>query len=89
MRSGHNFPAWHVFRANASEVEFETSPVSPQRKKVIVTGCYDCFHSGHVRFFEEASALGDLYVVVGRDARHLRRQNRRKPSRCQRKRVLG
>jgi cytidyltransferase-like protein len=35
---------------------------------VIVTGCYDWFHSGHVRFFEEVSALGDLYVVVGHDA---------------------
>ena len=37
-------------------------------KKVIVTGCYDWFHSGHVRFFEEVSQLGDLYVVVGHDA---------------------
>ncbi|MBN1139249.1 MAG: adenylyltransferase/cytidyltransferase family protein [Anaerolineae bacterium] len=37
-------------------------------KKVLVTGCYDWFHSGHVRFFEEVSALGDLYVVVGSDA---------------------
>jgi cytidyltransferase-like protein len=40
---------------------------TPGRKKVIVTGCYDWFHSGHVRFFEEASALGDLYVVAGSD----------------------
>ena len=39
-----------------------------ERKRVIVTGCYDWFHSGHVRFFEEASELGDLYVVVGHDA---------------------
>ena len=39
----------------------------PGRKKVIVTGCYDWFHSGHVRFFEEVSELGDLYVVVGHD----------------------
>ncbi len=39
----------------------------PERKKVIVTGCFDWFHSGHVRFFEEASELGDLYVVVGSD----------------------
>ncbi len=38
------------------------------RKKVIVTGCYDWFHSGHVRFFEEVSELGDLIVVVGHDA---------------------
>jgi cytidyltransferase-like protein len=36
--------------------------------KVVVTGCYDWFHSGHVRFFEEVSALGALYVVVGSDA---------------------
>ena len=38
------------------------------RVKVIATGCFDWFHSGHVRFFEEVSALGDLYVVVGHDA---------------------
>lgn len=36
--------------------------------KVVVTGCYDWFHSGHVRFFEEVSELGDLYVVAGSDA---------------------
>jgi cytidyltransferase-like protein len=38
------------------------------RKRVIVTGCFDWFHSGHVRFFEEAATLGDLYVIVGHDA---------------------
>ena len=40
----------------------------PSRKKVVVTGCYDWFHSGHARFCEEASAFGDLYVIVGQDA---------------------
>ena len=39
-----------------------------RRKKVLVTGCYDWVHSGHVRFFEEVSAYGDVYVVVGHDA---------------------
>jgi cytidyltransferase-like protein len=43
-------------------------PSTPGRKKVVVTGCYDWFHSGHVRFFEEVSAYGDLYVIVGHDA---------------------
>lgn len=38
------------------------------RKKVIATGCYDWFHSGHVRFCEEASAFGDLYLCLGNDA---------------------
>ncbi len=43
-------------------------PAPTGRKKVVVTGCYDWFHSGHVRFFEEVSAYGDLYVIVGHDA---------------------
>ena len=38
------------------------------RKKVVVTGCYDWFHSGHVRFCEEASTYGDLYLCLGSDA---------------------
>jgi cytidyltransferase-like protein len=37
------------------------------RKKAIVTGCYDWLHSGHIRFFEEVSELADLYVTVGSD----------------------
>jgi cytidyltransferase-like protein len=44
------------------------TPPALDRKKVVVTGCYDWFHSGHVRFFEEVSAYGDLYVIVGHDA---------------------
>lgn len=53
---------------------FDALEESSGRKKVLVTGCYDWFHSGHVRFFEEVSELGDLFVVVGNDAnlRHLK-----------------
>ena len=36
-------------------------------KKVVVTGCFDWLHTGHVRFFEETSKLGDLFVVLGHD----------------------
>jgi len=43
-------------------------PSMPGRKKVVVTGSYDWFHSGHVRFLEEVSAYGDLYAIVGHDA---------------------
>ena len=43
------------------------TPSEPPREKVVVTGCYDWFHTGHVRFFEEVSAYGDLYVIVGND----------------------
>lgn len=37
------------------------------RKKVFVSGCFDLLHSGHVRFFEEAAAYGDVYVGIGSD----------------------
>ncbi len=36
-------------------------------KKVFVSGCFDMLHSGHVEFFREASAYGDLYVALGSD----------------------
>ena len=35
--------------------------------KVFVSGCFDVLHSGHIRFFEEASKYGDLYVSIGSD----------------------
>ena len=63
--------AYHVV-SRLAQAGFPYFPAMEQepasgRKKVIVTGCYDWLHSGHVRFFEEASGLGDLFVVVGHD----------------------
>jgi cytidyltransferase-like protein len=46
---------------------FPTQEINLNNKKVVVTGSFDWFHSGHIRFFEETSRLGDLYVVVGHD----------------------
>jgi cytidyltransferase-like protein len=42
-------------------------PSASGKKRVVATGCYDWFHSGHVRFTEEASAYGDLYICLGSD----------------------
>ncbi len=38
-----------------------------ENKKVFVSGCYDLLHSGHVEFFKQAAAYGDLYVGIGSD----------------------
>ncbi|MFM2207528.1 MAG: hypothetical protein RL213_1503 [Bacteroidota bacterium] len=38
------------------------------RKKVVVSGCFDLLHSGHVAFLQEASGFGDLFVCIGSDA---------------------
>jgi len=44
-------------------------------KKVFVSGCYDLLHSGHVEFFRQASAYGDLYVGIGSDRTILHYKN--------------
>lgn len=36
-------------------------------KKVLVSGCFDMLHSGHIAFFREAASYGDLYVALGSD----------------------
>ena len=58
---------------------------------VIVTGCYDWLHSGHVRFFEEASSYGDLYVAAGNDAnvRHLKGEGHPSQTQEERRYMIG
>jgi cytidyltransferase-like protein len=61
---------YHVIAAREIEgfPEQEAGQTHASGMAVVVTGCFDWVHSGHVRFFEEASALGALHVVVGGDA---------------------
>jgi cytidyltransferase-like protein len=61
---------YHLFTDESLNGFPDASPVpsAPERKSVVVTGCYDWLHSGHVRFFEEVSCYGELYVIVGHDA---------------------
>jgi len=37
-------------------------------KKILVSGCYDLLHAGHIAFFKTAARYGELYVSVGSDA---------------------
>jgi cytidyltransferase-like protein len=65
-----NMFSYHPFSCDSLSGFPEAQPVkmASDRKKVVVTGCYDWLHSGHVRFFEEVSTYGELYVIVGHDA---------------------
>ena len=63
------FP-YHVFSCDSLSgfPEVQSALMASDGKKVVVTGCYDWLHSGHVRFFEEVSTSGELCVIVGHDA---------------------
>lgn len=54
--------------------------------KVLVSGCYDLLHAGHITFFETASLYGDVYVCVGADA-NIRRLKNHDPKFTQEERV--
>lgn len=38
-----------------------------KEKKVMVSGCFDLVHGGHIAFFKTAAAYGKLYVIIGQD----------------------
>jgi cytidyltransferase-like protein len=47
-----------------------------KEKKVLVSGCYDLIHGGHIAFFKTASQFGKLYVAVGSDGNVLELKGR-------------
>jgi cytidyltransferase-like protein len=68
--ASENKTAYRLFKADELKgfPELPPTPSVSGRKKVVATGSYDWFHSGHVRFLEEVSGYGDLYVIVGHNA---------------------
>jgi len=61
---------YHIFSCESLNGFPEPPPIpcGSERRKLVVTGCYDWLHSGHVRFFEEVNGYGDVYAIVGHDA---------------------
>lgn len=36
--------------------------------RVLITGCFDLIHPGHLYFMEQAAKFGEVYVIVARDS---------------------
>jgi D-beta-D-heptose 7-phosphate kinase/D-beta-D-heptose 1-phosphate adenosyltransferase len=46
------------------ELRKETESLKSQGKRIVFTnGCFDIIHIGHVRYLQEAKALGDILIV--------------------------
>ncbi len=67
--AAHGVPVQSLSRASCEGFPpIDPGPPPPVgAPRVVVTGCYDWLHSGHLRFFMDAAAYGALYVVVGSD----------------------
>lgn len=55
---------------NFQNIDATLAPLRAEGKKVVFTnGCFDLLHVGHVRYLQEARALGDVLVIgVNSDA---------------------
>lgn len=59
------------------------------RKKVLVGGCFDLIHFGHVHFLKRARALGDYLVVALESDKNVRRlKGKGRPIHSQTKRKI-
>ncbi len=39
-----------------------------KKKKILVTGCFDIIHPGHLFLIRQAAKRGEVYVIVARDS---------------------
>lgn len=54
---------------NSTQVISELASIRKNKKIVFTNGCFDLLHVGHIRYLQEAKALGDiLFVGVNDDA---------------------
>lgn len=49
------------------------------KKKVCISGVFDCFHEGHLHLLREAAKLGDVFVLVDNDGAVRRRKGKGRP----------
>ncbi len=53
--------------------------IETTKMRVLITGCFDILHPGHLFFLEQAAALGEVYVIVARDAT-IRKYKKKNPT---------
>ncbi len=51
-------------------------PAASPTPRVLVSGCFDMLHPGHIAFLQEAAQYGNLYVSLGSDRTILALKNR-------------
>ncbi len=59
------------------DVEWESLEKLLSRPKVLVAGCFEILHPGHIHYLREAWRIGRVYVVVARDSSVIRFKGRK------------
>ena len=64
---------------NANDMQSYQKAVSESAKSVLVGGCFDLMHIGHIRFLKQAKKAGDLLVVVLESDEFIQASKHREP----------
>lgn len=56
-------------------------------KKVLVGGCFDFLHIGHIKFLKKAKEEGDKLIVALESDKFIRKNKHRQPFHCQKQRA--
>lgn len=67
--------------------EFRKLQIIPQKRIVLVGGCFDVLHFGHIEFLKAAKAEGDYLVVALEPDDRILKYKRRKPAHTQKERA--
>lgn len=70
-----------------SWTDFKKQKIDPKKSRILVGGCFDLLHYGHVRFLEEARALGDILIVAIESDEFIIKSKKRKPIHIQTERA--
>ncbi len=46
------------------QLQKQNLPIKPNRKLILVGGCFDILHRGHIEFIKKAKMQGDVLVVL-------------------------
>ncbi len=49
---------------NLEELEVVVKKLMPDHRIVLTNGCFDLLHTGHVRYLNKASNLGDILIIA-------------------------
>lgn len=58
-----------------------------KKKKVVVGGCFDILHIGHIRFLKQAKKRGDILIVLLESDEFIKKKKKRQPFHTQKERV--
>ncbi len=85
MPKAHPTPSYKIY----SWTDYKKQKIARDKSKVLVGGCFDLLHYGHIRFLEGARALGDILIVALESDEFIVESKKRTPAHVQSERAYN